>query len=144
MSALLDERLGESDHLLHWREADTHTQHVGPRRVIEPQVVNTGDAVPGIEDDIHEVLALPDLAQPVRERHLGFVSSLRERLDTRGHRPVGRTRRGPWIAVNLRIVRKGKRAAEQKRNPGVVQPPQRVHIEAAAGSCIARAVLVSM
>jgi hypothetical protein len=38
--------------------------------VLEPQIVDARDAVARAEDDVDEVIAAMNLAEPVRERHL--------------------------------------------------------------------------
>ena len=77
---LLDERF-RPDHLLDRRETDDDAEHVRARRVVEPEIVHARDAVPGVEDDVHEVTARVDFSEPVRKRDLGVVPQLLERLE---------------------------------------------------------------
>ena len=100
------------------------------RRVLEPQIVDPRDAVARAEDHVHEVLAVVDLPEPVRERHLGLVAELLERLEHA--RTVVRLDEDVdvlGVARHVRVVRERERAADQKRNAGVVQLLQRVDVE---------------
>jgi hypothetical protein len=78
---LLDECL-RPDHLLDRRQSDDRAEHVGFRRVVEPQIVDAGDAVARAEDHVDEVIAAVDLAEPVRKRQRGLVA---ERLECGQH-----------------------------------------------------------
>ena len=127
--ALLDERL-RPDHLLGGRQPDDEAQDVGARGVIEPEIVHAGDAIARIEDHVHEIAAGVNFSEPVRERelrleaealegleHAGTVVRLHEDVDVLG------------VARHVRVVRKRKGAADEKRNPRVGQLLERVDVE---------------
>ena len=100
------------------------------RRVLEPEIVDARDAVAGAEDHVHEVLAAMNLAEPVRKRHLGLVAEPLERLEHA--RAVVRLDEDVdvlGVARHVRVVRERERAADQERNAGVLQLPQRVDVE---------------
>ena len=73
--ALHHERL-RPDHLLDRAEQDRHVQHARGHRVVEPVVVHHADAVARVEDQVHVIAALADLAEPVREGQLGVAAQL--------------------------------------------------------------------
>ena len=75
--ALHDEGLGP-DRLLGRAQLDRHAEHGRLDRVLEPSVVDHGDAVAGTEDDVDHALGGDGLGQPVRERDLGPAADRRE------------------------------------------------------------------
>src|SRR4029077_9407401 len=67
--ALHDEGL-RPEHLLRRDQPYLVPQHLGRRGVLEPRIVDGRQSVPRSEDDVHEVAAGFDLAQPVLRLHL--------------------------------------------------------------------------
>src|SRR6266851_5348175 len=126
---LLNESL-RPEQLLWWTKPQRHPENLVVDGVLEPLIVDTGDAVARAEDQIHEVLAPVHLAQPVWKRQLGvvpggledvkrppYVFALQEDIEVLG------------VAINLRVSRVGERAAHQKRHAGVPEPRQGVDVE---------------
>src|SRR5215510_7618382 len=81
--ALLDKRLGP-DHLFRRYHRDDHPEHVRLRRVVEPQIVDSREAVPGAVDHVDEVLTLPDLREPMGKRVSVVYSLAANASSTRG------------------------------------------------------------
>src|SRR6266852_1180070 len=112
--ALLNERF-RPDHFLDRRQADDEAEHVGLRRVLEPEIVHARDAVARAEDHVDEVIAAMDLPEPVRKRNLGVVPKALEglahaRTVLRLHEDVDTLR----VARPVRIMRTSDRSADQK------------------------------
>ena len=76
------------DHLLRRNEQTLHSQYFCFNRMLEPEVVNGTDAVTGAEYDVHKIIAMENLAEPVRERHFRSVASPGGRVE--GRMCVGR------------------------------------------------------
>ena len=127
--ALHDERL-RPDHL--FRRQDPHggfEQH----RVAgagEPAVVELIDAVAEAEDDVDDGVLPRHLAQPVARHELRLVSEIGEELQD--------LRRGPRHREEVEVLRlsvdsgvdpQGVGAADQVRNPGLLQRSQRPTVE---------------
>src|SRR5690349_8081046 len=69
------------DHLLGRNEPDGAAEDLVEHAMVEPLVVDDRDAVAGAEDDVDEVVATPRLAEPVRERQVGFAARRRQRRE---------------------------------------------------------------
>ena len=79
--ALHDERL-LPEQLFDGRDLHRHSEHVGFRGEVEPIVVDAAEAVARCEDQVHRVVALFGLREPVRKGDLGMVSALAERAQS--------------------------------------------------------------
>jgi hypothetical protein len=127
--ALLDERLGP-DHLLHRAEAHRQVENLIARRVLEPFVVDAGDAVARAVDHVDEVVATVGLAEPVRERNLGQIAG-----------PLERTQclvevAGPdehievlGMSFDAGVTREGVCPADEHLKAGLLERAQRTTVE---------------
>src|SRR5262245_15840 len=129
--ALHDERL-RPDHLLDRNEPDGAAEDLLRYAVLEPLVVDDGDAVARAEDDVDEVVAAARFAQPVREGQLGLAASGAERLEHAFH--VARVDADveiPRVARDSGIALEGVRSADEKLDASVVEQAHRAEIEVA-------------
>src|SRR5688572_8152860 len=75
--ALHDERLGPN-RFFSRTESHGVTEHNLRDGMLEPKLIDAGHTVARAENDVDEAVPLANLAQPMRESELGFVSAGRQ------------------------------------------------------------------
>ncbi len=122
------------DHLLRRAEAQRQPEHVRADGTREPQIVDPRDAVARTEDDIDEVPAAADLAEPMRERQLGVVPGVREQRERLRHvRLAHKDVKVFRLAGDVRVPLERECPAHEERHARAVQPGQRFDLEVPRG-----------
>ena len=98
--------------------------------MVEPLVVDLGDAIARAIDHVYEVLAAVRFAQPMPERNLGLVPRRAQRRE----RPFEVARPDEHVKVlgvvlDARVAGEGIRAADQNVEVGFLERAQRRAIE---------------
>jgi hypothetical protein len=123
--ALLDECL-RPHHLFDRAQSHRQVEDVVRDGVVEPRVVDPGDAIARAIDHIHEVLAAVRLAQPVRKRNFGLIPGRGQR----SQRPFEISRPDEHIkifgvALDARVSSERIRSADQDVEVGFLERAER-------------------